>query len=583
MAFKRQIELSNLLRSKWFIFFWLFFLSFLSYFASLKASFFGDDIYRIAYAPDLGSLKEALSGELRDRPLLIFSVWWDKIFLGLNPFWMRLENIFFHSLVGLQLFLFLKQILKFAKKEISTTTLVLLVSIFVLHPLHNQTINLVIQRGVLFSAFFSLLSLRFFFSYLEDQKHTALVCSVFSFAFGLLSKQNILFLPLFYLLTYLALTKNKKNYAWLSLYLVPLFIPFFFYFVFKVNDQNSLVTPSPLAYFLMQTQVLMTYFKLMLVPYGLKYLYDFFPPESFLFTRLWFYFLAHLLILGIVWRLVRERIVYIWFLGFYLAFIPESSFFPIIHPAFEHRCYLPLLFLFIFVALLISKIKNERRVWSILSLLALIYLGLNQIRNDEVSDINRWKLHTLENSYSRHMYNFNFSVDLLQAGFVKELEPTLKKYHELYPQADLYKVLFAIETYYKNSQSKASLIEISNMLQRLDFPPAQREAINLVFIKVLGQPNSRLDDLILLEEILSMQLKIFKADTPNYSLLLENYQNLASRLLQETTNETLNLKLRSILFYYFARPDSTLKQEVERSFKKDPHSKLLIRLHELLQ
>ena len=61
----------------------LIFISLLcSYFFVLNNGFLGDDYTRIFINPELLSFKTAIGGELRDRPLLMLSMWLDRQIFG---------------------------------------------------------------------------------------------------------------------------------------------------------------------------------------------------------------------------------------------------------------------------------------------------------------------------------------------------------------------------------------------------------------------------------------------------------------------------------------------------------------------
>lgn len=575
---------------KWFVFCWLFFLAFVSYFSTLGIPFFGDDTYRVGHSSNVESLLVALGGELRDRPLLMFSIWIDKVCFSLNPFFLRLENVFLSSLVGFELFIFVQYLFSIIKRDLSKITLLLLVSLFVLHPLHNQTINLVIQRGVLFSALFGLLSMKFFFSYFKENKCEHLFFSILFFALTLLSKPNAIFLPAFYFLALRFFFKDefKRKGSALGFYLPPLLLPVVFYFVLKVNDQSSSLTLDPLSYFLVETRVLFTYFKLMVFPYGLKYLYDFSPPVNLVFNVYWGFLFIHLLIIGGALKLIRDRFLLLWFLGFYLSFTPESSIFPIIYPVFEHRCYIPLIFLFIFFALVLTKVKpdKEKKLWVAMSVLLVLYFGLNQIRNRQIQTLDSWRLHCIQNSYSWHKHNFLYSVELLKSGRQKELEPIIQKYRNLYPNSVLYKILFEIEAYYKENYATKRIKNISDYLLQYELPAPQREAVNWFLLQALGKTEALTTDLLLLENILSLQMKIFKNEPKEFGYVLNGYQTLALRLLANPELKRVNhlqyLKIKVILYYYFSRKDENLNFEVLKAFKQNPRSPILKRLREMM-
>jgi hypothetical protein len=592
MKFKNVTEYISNQNSKLFVFTSLFILTLLSYFYALNGDFVGDDIYRIAESLELNHLMSALTGELRDRPLLMISIWLDKSLFNLNTVIMRVEDIALHSLVGLQIYLIIIDLLQYSKKEVNKFIVFLVTALFILHPLHNQTINIIIQRGVLLSSLFSLLSIRFFYFYIYHNKSKDLLASSLFFILGLLCKPNIMFLPIFYLFIYLYYFKKelKKPLLCFFVFTIPLLIPIYFYTLLNVNAQR--LTLSPLTYFLVETQVIFSYFKLMVFPIGLKYLYDFHPPTNIFPNIFWLYLAGHLLIITLSYKLIKNRFFYIWFIGTYLAFIPESSFFPIMHYAFEHRTYVPMIFLFILGALLISDSKKSTQKTFSYLIVFLIFcsLGINQIRNYQIKSATNWKLHTLENSSTVHSFNFKLTIELLLEGHADKLKDVVKKFEVLYPDAPLYLILSEIYNYYIENKSIDRLRAVSKYLLEYDLPEDQREYVNAFLIKALDRSGATIEDLLFLEETLSLQQRIFHSNAKTFQAILSLYEKLADQILLNFESDqklkNLNfiqyLKIRTILKFYYHRRDDSIKHIVQEAFLQDPNSQTLKRLAEML-
>lgn len=589
---KNAVEYISNQNSKLFVFTFFFILTLLSYFYALNGDFVGDDIYRIAESLELNYLMGALTGELRDRPLLMISMWLDKNLFNLNTAIMRIESIALHSLVGLQIYLITIELLQYSKKEANKFIILLITALFILHPLHNQTINIVIQRGVLLSSLFSLLSIRFFYFYIYLHKSKDLFTSSLFFILGLLCKPNIMFLPIFYLFIYLYKFKNeiKNPLLCLFVFITPLLIPIYFYTLLNVNQQ--IITISPFTYFLVQTQVIFSYFKLMVFPIGLKYLYDFYPPTNLFPNIFWIYLAAHLCIIFISLKLIKNRFIYFWFIGTYLAFIPESSFFPIMHYAFEHRTYVPMIFLFIFGALFISGLKKSTQKTFSYLIVFLIFcsLGINQIRNYQIKSANDWKLHTLKNSSTIHSFNFKLTIELLLVGYTHELNDIVKNFEVLYPKSPIYLILSEIYNYHIENKPITRLKKVSKYLIEYNLPDDQREYINTLLIRILSASPTPIEDLLFLEETLSHQQKTFHSNQKIFQKILSLYEKLAGQLLSSFESEQklkeLNfiqyLKTRTILKFYYHWHDDSIEHDVQKARQKDPNSETLNRLTEML-
>jgi hypothetical protein len=549
-----------------------------SYAYALNNGFIGDDILRIQDNPELGSLSAAISGELADRPLLMMSAWLDNI-LGLTPALMRLVTIFLHALVAFELYLFIEERSKAPKNSHLAFGVALL---FALHPLHSQSVHIIIQRGLILATLFGILSIRYFFKYILDDNKQALSISVLTFILALLSKPIVFFLPVFYLIAGFRL--RKKGIAYLLPYLLSLGIPVFFYLGLKKNIQDTF-NETPLQYFLIQVEVLFTYFRLMFFPYGLKYLYDVKVSDF-----AWIYLLAHILILTLGLKFLRDRLLWILFCGFYLSFLPESSFFPIIHPVFEHRTYFPLIFLFSFFGIWSVQSSYSKTILKIIPLMAIFYLGLNQLRNFQIKPVLAWKKHTLQNSSSYHNFNIGFTLDLIRAKDFKEADKNLILYERLYPGAIQYEILRTIYELRIQSHHQLSLINKMTELVVQSFDgEVPRNAGNRILVEYYSRPGTTIKDQIILEHILSLQMKTFFGPLrENFKQAQTHYYMMANEILKTSELESLTtkeniLKIKAILQYYFAESFPGLREEVESELLKNPNSEVLTRLKQMVR
>src|SRR5262249_49234136 len=116
---------------------------------------------------------------------------------------------------------------------------------------------------------------------------------------------------------------------------------------------------SPLSYFMSQTRIMYTYFRLLVFPYPQSLEYEF--PAA----------VGWLPLLGIIamiaaglWlaRKERWRPAGLCIIAFFLLLAPTSSFIPSADPAFEHRLYLPMLAFSLFAAVLLAKIPFRSQI-----------------------------------------------------------------------------------------------------------------------------------------------------------------------------------------------------------------------------
>lgn len=127
------------------------------------------------------------------RPLTSLSYWLDIKIWGLNPAAFHLSNILLHTLNCILLFFILLRIRLDPAVAFSGA---LLFSVF---PTHFENVAWISGRTDLLSFFFAALSTLFFLIYLEKEGRVSLGLSAFFFLAGLLSKENIFFLPVIFL------------------------------------------------------------------------------------------------------------------------------------------------------------------------------------------------------------------------------------------------------------------------------------------------------------------------------------------------------------------------------------------------
>jgi uncharacterized membrane protein YkvI len=98
----------------------------------------------------------------------MFTHWLYVSLFGMNPFYMRIVSLIIHSFVGLMIFDIAKKFNNNKFNDRENIIALLFLWAFILHPIHNQAINLIIQRSILLSTFFMLVSLSLFLAYSSD-------------------------------------------------------------------------------------------------------------------------------------------------------------------------------------------------------------------------------------------------------------------------------------------------------------------------------------------------------------------------------------------------------------------------------
>ncbi len=555
-----------------------------SYFYVLNGDFLGDDIARILFNPELKSFFSSLSGGLADRPLLMIYVKIIVQFFGASTIPFRIIGLALHSLVAWHLYLFLLELNTDSKSKNKQAVAFFSAILFALHPLHNQVLTTAIQTGVLMSGLFGLISIRYFYKYAFSPTKENRFPSLYYYLLGLLSKPNLSFIPLYFLINSEKLKEpSAKKVTYLASFFLMLLIPTFFYFGLRKNIQDD--TLSPLSYFLVQGEVLFTYFKLMAIPYNFHFLYDFATPDLSGLSINWLFLAVHALIIYLGNRLLKNRILYMLLVGFYLSFLPESGFFPIRHLAFEHRTYFPMIFLFLFIGTFLINWRPNEDLKKGLKLatigLSSFFILLNQNRNIEIKRYGSWALDTLEHSNSYHYSNFYFSYLLARAGYYEELQPLLKNYTGLYKNQN-YDVLVLLVEFFKDKGNKwtyfSKMRDFLNQPTLLDFP---RYFINKAVIEEFSNGNDTVQDLILVEDTLADEMKILQAKKDVHQTALSNFQSLGLHLIGSFADEYRKrnllsyLRTKTYLTVYFDQSFKELLSELENALAQQPDEQSL--------
>lgn len=530
----------------------LFLITLLSYAYVLNGDFFGDDTTQILHNPDLQSYLKALTGNIGDRPFLMIVVTTIAKVFGKETLWFRIFSVLIHALASFQLF---QLILEYNRKfvEIVDKKVAFGVAcLFALHPLHNQSITTGIQISIPFAGLFGIVSLRYFLKLWDHFEIKNYVISVLALLTAILFKPIISFVPMVYFLARNRLSIPKqKRIAVVFSYFAILLLPALFYFGFDKNVQSEGL--DTWRYFAVQTEVWFTYFRLMIAPTNLHFLYDFAAPESLLSFSAWKYLLLHVFLILLAFRLLKNKSLFNILVCFYLSFLPESSFFAIFHIAFEHRTYFPMVFLFLFIGTFLiqnPKIIEKKTIYfTVFSCIALLYLILNQVRNAEIKTYRSWVINTLENSHSHHRNNFKYNFNLSNEGDTEIVDSFVAKYKALYPNSH-YDVLENINSFFKiqnRLERKKFLPEFENYLKDSNLPFEARFFIIRLILDNFSSKESPIEDIIAAEKIISTQLKVMTRTTPYFHFVDRYFKNSNFLFSPENKEKTKTLDME----YYF--------------------------------
>jgi protein O-mannosyl-transferase len=340
-------------------------------------------------------------------------------FNNLDVFGYHLINILIHIITGISTFLLVKLILnlnnskniKFNKYKDWIALFSAL--FFVVHPLQTQAVTYIVQRMASMAAMFYILSIYLYaLGRIEHtQKNNILKAIIFYFLaltsgiIGVMTKENAATFPITMLLfefTFIRNTENKiyKKYIIISSSVIA-FLCISYFFLnpsLMTSAATSGIKISSQEYLINQFIVIARYLQLTILPFNQCADYGNVAYNFPFVTSFWrldvigcFLLLAGLIVMAVI-VYKKNKILSFGIFWLFLTLSVESSIIPIAEPMFEHRMYLPMLGIGLFLVyslfLLFSKIKPIY-IFSFLSVLILV-LGIsgysrNKIWKNELS------------------------------------------------------------------------------------------------------------------------------------------------------------------------------------------------------
>ena len=313
------------------------------------------------------------------RPLLTLSFMLDAHIGGTSPVIYHLTNIVLHVLAGWLVYLFLKK-LRYAP-EISF----LLALVFLVHPSLSQAVAWVPGRNDSLLVILILTSFNFFIDFLETKKRTDLFWHVFFFALAIFTKETALFvLPVF--VFYIWFIRKDLGIFFRQKILGATWIAVLvFWFIlrhFALQSDISLSVPAMIKSILVNAPGSIQLLGKVFFPVNLSVL-------PIMRDTTYFYGAAALVLLAILFFLTRKKrwdyllFGLFWFAIFlFPAFIrPDPT---AVSDFIEHRLYLPIIGLFIFILelqpLICWRPDRKKYLWpSVMITIALAVLTFQHI------------------------------------------------------------------------------------------------------------------------------------------------------------------------------------------------------------
>jgi hypothetical protein len=549
----------------------------LLYLPQLFGEFLGDDVGRIQNLIQPNPF-EILYNGLGDRPLLVVSLWLDKFFFKFDVFGMRLENLLITSGIALLARIVISEVGSTLRLQVNPCVRDALLFLFIIHPLNTQAIGHVVQRGILFSTLFSLLSTFWLIKCRGNWREKEWKFALASWCLALLSKPNVAFMPIWWGLLYYIMGE-KKRIPSLGFFFLMLIFPVINYSWGEFNIQKTQV--SSLEYFLTQATSVTQYLKLMLIPWPLNFQRDFYfdSRPGLREILIWGGYLG-----GILFVMLKSRNpgVKLFFMGAVLAFLPESSFFPIIHSFFEHRAFTPFLFL---ISSLVFLPFHFKRIHILYGLLCVLFGGLTFARGVQVKNFEEWvKLETHQENCRAGYLVYYSTHELIKRERFEAVTWILNQTRKC--MSPLLWSLLNQEMQLKKTQKfDPKILEALkiSLHSKNDFNCAIRNISNTFLAEKLIQWNVE-NSSCLAEEHLSHQLKFLVSQEDDCIENIKHYLKTASSCMKYLSSENLEksyqlLKIRTILYAYFIFPDPKLADDL----RAQPQSERMEYLKELYQ
>jgi tetratricopeptide (TPR) repeat protein len=268
----------------------------------------------------------------------------------------HIVNIFLHLVNALLIFFLCIKLFGFEQNNIRVKENKILIAavvsiLYLSHPVQTQTVNYIVQRMTIMAALFYLLSVLTYIVarqyHILQNRSKALIYYFFTlvaFLLAILSKQTAITIPVSLLIVEAIFIRNNEGkkaniliYSASIILFVGFLIVVFGGYLPKENDEIS-----RMEYFSTQLGVVLIYLKTLIYPFSLNFDPHVEIIKNMSGIREMFFFLIHLLIIGISIFFVRKnKFVTFGILWFYITLSVESTLIPIRDVIFDHRLYLP--------------------------------------------------------------------------------------------------------------------------------------------------------------------------------------------------------------------------------------------------
>lgn len=366
-----------------------------SYMNTFPNEFLYDDehyIQRNPYIRDLSHLKAIFTknvgaGAYRMdnfyRPMQILAYAVVYRFFGLNVFGFHLLNFLLHLGNAFLIYFFTLMLLK--RREISFISSL----IFAVHPIHTEAVTYMNGTADPLAMFFGLLALLFYLA--VNKNVTCYFISLVCFALALMSKETMVTLP--FLIISIDLYKGESPkvkcagyipyFALAALYVFLRFTVFNFTGSLNLFRENNIYTGNLHYRIFTFLASLAEYYRLLLLPLGLKYDRNMIVYVSLFTPKVLFSFILFIVFLYFAYRSFKgNKVIFLGFMWFLISLSPVSGIIPINGFIMEHWLYFPSIGFFIALSYFMAKLNNNLYI-PLLLLIAAIFSCLTIERNKD--------------------------------------------------------------------------------------------------------------------------------------------------------------------------------------------------------
>jgi hypothetical protein len=358
------------------------------------------------------------------RPLINITYFLDYKLWGMKAYGFRTTNLLLHLLAC---FLLYELLLNLTCRQQEVFWAVLL---FAVHPMHTETVSIIVSRNNILVAIFSILSLHAYLIWWNKGAPLALAVSLFAFACAVFSKEfGLMVLPLFFLYQRI-LSEKKYIRREIESYIPYLFIILIYLILRKTVVQIPLSIPDDIFLRIAYIPYLVFYnLKLIFLPYNMHSFSVVYPTSLLSPAVVWsFLLLLPLAIFLYVRR--KDSLVIFSAASFIVTLLPVLN---IINKASVSLIamrwlYMPMTFLTFGFVPLIMKVKLEedrgRGVKQFILLVAAVYLvagsyTLNAyLWHDQETFLQQEVLH-----FANELYMGDYAEMLLKKKQYRKAEP----------------------------------------------------------------------------------------------------------------------------------------------------------------